>query len=83
MTYATAWFLVMIGSSQYIGPISAQGCLDAATALRAEGIVCRHASAMTACPVPGMVPGTYMACPVFDFPQVTVKPNGKMLEKVD
>lgn len=73
MTYATAWFLVMIGGSQYIGPISMQSCADAATALRAEGIVCRQASAMTTCKVPGTV-NAYMACPVFEFPQVTVKP---------
>jgi hypothetical protein len=75
MNYATAWFLVMIGGQQYIGPLGAESCQNAARALQSEGIVCRQAAAMTACPAPGIAGGgTYMACPVFDFPQVTRKP---------
>lgn len=72
MNYAAAWFLVGF-AGQYIGPMAQPSCQQAAVALRGEGIVCRQASAMTACPVPGKT-GTYTACPIFDFPQVTVKP---------
>lgn len=67
------WFLVTIGGGQYIGPLPAPECAYAAAILRERGVVCRMASKMTACPVPGTV-NSYTACPVFDFPHVTVKP---------
>jgi hypothetical protein len=76
MTYAAAWFLVSIASQQYIGPISQAECQQAGAALASQSIVCRRASALTACPVPGM-PGMYTSCPVFDFPQVTARPEGE------
>lgn len=70
-----SWFLVMIATSQWIGPLPQSACQMAAASLRSDGVVCRQASAMALCPVPGTVPGsTYMSCPVFDFPQATVKP---------
>lgn len=64
------WYLVMIATGQYIGPLAQDACLAAAQATASEGIVCRQVQAMTACPVPGH-PESYIACPVFDFPQVT------------
>lgn len=73
MSYATAWFLVSIGGAQWIGPLSEQGCQAAAPFLRSEGVVCRQANKMMTCAPPN-TPGAYMPCPVFDFPQVTVKP---------
>jgi hypothetical protein len=72
MNYALAWFLVAIAGQQYVGPISQSECQQAVQYLATSGIVCRQASAMSICPAPGMA-GTYMACPVFDFPQVTIK----------
>lgn len=76
MDYATVWFLVNIATAQYIGPMPQPACQMASADLRAEGIVCRQASAMKLCPVPGTVPGSnYMACPVFDFPHITQKQN--------
>jgi hypothetical protein len=73
MNYAAAWFLVMIGGGQYIGPLPQPACQQAANELHGQGVVCRQAVAMTTCPVPGQ-PAVNMACPVFDFPYVTVKP---------
>jgi hypothetical protein len=73
MNYAAAWFLVMVSSGHYIGPLPQAACQTAEASLRSEGIVCRRASSMTACGVNGQ-PGVYTVCPVFDFPVVTVKP---------
>jgi hypothetical protein len=73
MNATSIWFLVSIATSQYIGPIPAQECATAAAVLQNVGVHCRPAVAMTACAVDGR-PGTYTSCPVFDFPQVTVKP---------
>jgi hypothetical protein len=72
MNYAAAWFLVMIGGSQYIGPMSMESCQKAAVALQGEGIICRQPNMMMACGVDGR-PGTFTTCPVFDFPQVTLR----------
>jgi hypothetical protein len=73
MNYATAWFLVMIGGQQYVGPLGAESCQNAARALQGEGVVCRQPTATTACRVDGLL-ATYTLCPVFNFPQVTIKP---------
>jgi hypothetical protein len=74
MNYATMWFLVQIGSAQYIGPMPQQSCQQAAASLAGDGIVCRQPSYLMACDVTGR-PGAYTTCPVFDSPQVTVKPK--------
>lgn len=75
MTYAGAWFLVMIGGSQFIGPLSEQSCNSAAPFLQSEGIVCKRAVGLMTCAVPGAPHmGTISVCPMFDFPQVMVKP---------
>jgi hypothetical protein len=66
------FYLVMIATSAYIGPLPESACSMAAANLRSEGVVCREASALTACAVDGR-PGTYAICPKFDFPQVTIK----------
>lgn len=69
------WFLVFMSGVQFIGPLPQASCQMAAADLRAAGVVCREVSAMKACPVPGYPEGsTFTACPVFDFPKVTVKP---------
>lgn len=68
---AASWFLVMF-AGHYIGPISQPACERAAIELRSEGVVCRQATSAYACPVPGR-PSVFTSCPVFDFPQVTVK----------
>jgi len=73
MISAATFFLLSIATGQYIGPLPQNNCMNAAMALTPDGVVCREASAMTACPVPGM-PGVYTSCPVFDLPKVTVKP---------
>jgi hypothetical protein len=74
MNYAAAWFLVMIGGGQYLGPMSQQGCQAAGQILQGEGFVCRQSLATNACSAPGGGPGTFTICPVFEFPQVMVKP---------
>lgn len=69
-----AWYLVSVITGQFIGPLTEPGCQMAVQYVRDQGIVCRRASVLTACDVPGR-PGSYTACPVFDFvPEVTVKP---------
>jgi hypothetical protein len=73
MNYATAWFLVMVSSGHYIGPLPQAACQAAAVSLRGESVVCRQADRMMVCAVDGR-PGAYTACPAFDFPAVTVKP---------
>jgi hypothetical protein len=73
MNYATAWFLVMVSSGHYIGPLPQAACQMAALSLRNEGVVCRQADSIMYCGVDGR-PGTGTVCPVFDFPAVTVKP---------
>jgi hypothetical protein len=73
MNYAAAWFLVSIATGQYIGPLNEAACKAAAVQLVDPAIVCRQASAAMACDVPNR-PGTYTACPVFDFPAAKVKP---------
>lgn len=72
MSYA-AWFLVSIATGHYLGPFNETACKAAAIQLVDPSIVCRTAGVMTACDMPNR-PGTYMACPVFDFPAVKVKP---------
>lgn len=69
---ASTWFLVFIATQQYIGPLPQASCQAAAVALVGDGIVCRQAAVMTACPVPDR-PGSYMPCPLFEFPKVTIK----------
>mgnify|MGYP003385258970 CR=1 FL=1 len=73
MNYATAWFLVSVAGQQWIGPLPQAACQMASATLRAEGVVCKQAARMMSCDVPNR-PGAFMACPAFDFPQVTVKP---------
>jgi hypothetical protein len=66
------FYLVMIATSAYLGPLPEAACSAAAASLRNEGVICRQASIVTACAVDGR-PGTYTTCPKFDFPQVTAK----------
>jgi hypothetical protein len=71
---AATWFLVWMAGQQYIGPLPETACQKAAVELQAQGVVCKQASTMMGCDVPNR-PGSYMACPVFNFPHVTVKPK--------
>lgn len=66
------WFLVLVGGMQYIGPLPQSNCQMAATVLHSEGVICKQAVAMYTCDVPNR-PGSYMACPKFEFPEVTKK----------
>lgn len=67
------FYLVMIATGAYIGPLPEAACGMAAASLRDSGVVCRRADYLYACAIDGR-PGSYAACPHFDFPQVTVKP---------
>jgi hypothetical protein len=68
------WFLVAWSGLQWIGPLTERDCRAAAGAAAQSGVTCRAASALTTCEVPH-VPGSVMTCPVFDFPEVTIKPD--------
>lgn len=68
------WYLVMVATGLYIGPIDQSSCIRAEAAILDPAIVCREARVMQACEVPNQ-PASYRACPVFDFPRVTVKPS--------
>jgi hypothetical protein len=68
------WFLVAWGGLQWIGPLTEHDCRAAAAAMPDQaGVTCRAATALEACPVPHF-PGSMMTCPVFDFPEIRVKP---------
>jgi len=66
------WFLVFIGASSGLGPLPLDACMAAAAHLASQGIVCKEAKMFIACGVDGK-PGTYTACPIFEWPEVTTK----------
>lgn len=67
------WYLVMVATGLYIGPLEQERCGRAGFELNGAGVVCMHASVMTTCSVLGR-PELVTSCPVFEFPRVTVKP---------
>ena len=73
MTSTISWYLVSIITGMSIGPLYPHECMQAADSARAAGVVCKHAVALQLCPVPDH-PEAFTSCPVFDIPQITVKP---------
>jgi len=67
----TFWFLVTIGTSNWIGPVDEESCKLAVQHLQSVAI-CKEADYMMACAVDDR-PGSYMACPHFTYPEVTIK----------
>ena len=72
MVAALTWYIVLIGGSQYIGPMNEDRCKAAAMHLQDDGYVCRQPSFTYACQVPGIY-GANTICPHFDFSAVTIK----------
>lgn len=67
------FYLLIVATGAYIGPISEPACNMAAAILRAEGVTCRQATTTYACEAPGK-PGADQICPAFgDLPFVTKK----------
>lgn len=66
-----SFYLLMVATGAYIGPINEPACNMAAAVLRAEGVRCQQATTTYACEVPGK-PGHVQICPAFgDLPFVT------------
>ena len=67
------WYLVMVATGMYVGPIDHDRCVLVEGVLASQGIVCAQATVVTVCPVPGR-PEISITCPIFEFPRITVKP---------
>ena len=66
-----SWFIVAIGTSNWIGPMDEGSCKLAVQHLQSLAI-CKQSDYMMACAVDGK-PGSYIACPHFTYPEVTIK----------
>lgn len=66
------WFLVLVATGQYLGPMPIEPCANAAAAAHSAGLVCMMAKSSYACPVDGRT-GHYTVCYDFSLPAVTKK----------
>lgn len=65
------WFLVMVATQAYIGPLPEASCNMAAANLRASGGgMCAGRLKLCLC---GRRPGSFTICPIFEFPKVMRK----------
>lgn len=72
-----SWYLFLIATQAYLGPMTEPSCRMAVVPLREYGIVCKQATSSYFCEIPGK-PGTGTVCPKFeDLPQVTIKEKAK------
>lgn len=64
------FYLVMIATSSYIGPLPEAACRMAAAQLRSSGVVCRPADRLKMCSRDGG--RSDEVCAEFDFPELRV-----------